>query len=255
MLSYLVGVAAYMEAGGPTASQRPVNQQSQARSETRAHCSRSTQPEQSVIVEFSSEALQAAKERSMADMMTEVSVQATHERAEDEGDSPAREYGDLSAPVEELSIEDRAILADLERRDHEVRTKDMAYMAAAGGLAGSFAIQYETGPDGRRYAVAADVNLDTSAAATPEQTVTKARALRTAAMSASGDASAASRANTMEAQARAEMSAARTRLEQATELEENQDVELTLPSGVIGDAELALPEVDLHIVETVETEA
>ena len=185
----------------------------------------------------------------MADLMTDVASQALGERPDDPHTNLGGDPDATGSMAPELSVEERAILAELERQDHEVRTRDMAYLAAAGGLAGSFAVQYETGPDGRRYAVAADVNLDTSAAATPEQSLTKARALRAAAMSASGDASAATRANTMEAQARAELEAARDALERTLA----GGVEPSL-SGTDVEVEVALPKVELH-VEGLETEA
>ncbi len=250
MQTYLAGVAAYMEAGGPSASQRPVNQQSQRQAEVRAHSSRSTQAEQSVVVEFSSEALQAAKERSMADLMTEVEVQGPAERPEGEHEQASSSDAREIVTQETLSVEERAALADLERRDHTVRTRDMAYVAAAGGLAGSFSVQYETGPDGRRYAVDAKVALDTSTAPTPEQSLAKAKALRAAAMSASGDASAIARANTMEAQARSELASARAALERAYQASPEQQAEPALPSGSASDVEAALPEVELHVEGT-----
>jgi hypothetical protein len=241
MLSYLAGVAAYMEAGGPAASQRPANQQSERQQAARAHSSASSKPAGSVVISFSSEALQAAKERSMADNMVEVGAQSTHERESRGEQADVRGAGPQQP---DLDADDLRALRELERRDNQVRTRDMAFIAAAGGAAGSYTIEYETGPDGRRYMVGAEVTLDTTEGATPEQTLAKARALRAATMSASRDsaqdAMAATKAMRMEAEARAEI-----------------ERERSAATSIDGSAP-ALPEVDLPELSLggeVETEA
>ena len=247
MLSYLAGVAAYMETGGPSASQRPATELSERQAATRAHSSRSSQPESSVVISFSSEALQAAKERSLADNMVQVELQAVHRDGEEEGQQdhqPTPEGG--LRPMQDLSSEEQQQLRDLERRDQQVRTRDMAFIAAAGGAAGSYSVEYETGPDGRRYAVGADIKLDTSEGATPEQTLAKARALRAATMSARGesstDASATAKAVRMEAEARAEIERERAAERQvavdSTMLPEPGLPEVDLPELDVGPAEL-----------------
>jgi hypothetical protein len=252
MFSYLAGVAAYMEAGGPASSQRPANQVSERREAARAHSSRSSEPERSVVISFSSEALQAAKERSMADNMVEVGAQATHGEERPEHDL-AQPTGQLRAETE-LSHEELQKLRELERKDQQVRTRDMAFLAAAGGAAGSVSLEYETGPDGRRYAVGADIKLDTSAGATPEQTMAKARALRAATMSArsdsSTDASAAAKAVRMEAEARAEIER-----ERAAERERAVDQaasQVTTNPELPGLPEVELPELDVGPAEAAE---
>ena len=246
MLSYLAGVAAYMEAGGPAASQRPTTEQSQRQSATRAHSSRSSQPEQSVVISFSNDALEAAKERSLSDNLVEVELQATHRGQEDQREQAAVD-GSLPGQ-DELSADELQTLRELERRDLQVRTQDMAFIAAAGGAAGSYSLQYETGPDGRRYATGADIKLDTSEGATPEQTLAKARALRSAAMggrsSSSTHATAAAKAVRMETEARAEIERARAAESQGL-VDDNAKTPHTLP-------EVELPELDVGPSEPVE---
>lgn len=238
MLSYLAGVAAYVEAGGPAASQRPVNQQTERQAAARAHSSASSKPDASVIISFSSEALQAAKERSMADNMVEVGTQSTHAEQQDQARGS---YESGLRTTREMSAEEQRELRDLERRDMEVRTRDMAFLAAAGGAAGSYSLHYETGPDGQRYVVGADISLDTSEGATPEQTLAKARALRAATLSAgrdsAQDAMTASKAMRMEAEARAEIERQRS-ADGALAGVDRPGRELTLP-------EVDLPELDL----------
>lgn len=74
----------------------------------------------------------------------------------------------------------------LKRRDAEVRQHEQAHMAAGGGhVRGVANYQYQTGPDGRRYAAGGEVKIDTSRASTPEQTVRKMEAVRRAALAPS----------------------------------------------------------------------
>ncbi|WP_137226962.1 putative metalloprotease CJM1_0395 family protein [Shewanella sp. MEBiC00475] len=50
----------------------------------------------------------------------------------------------------------------LAQRDTEVKTHEQAHAAVGGSLAQSPSYQYEKGPDGRRYAVDGEVNIDVS---------------------------------------------------------------------------------------------
>lgn len=54
------------------------------------------------------------------------------------------------------------MLAELKARDQEVRNHENAHRAAAGDLVRGGSYQYQQGPDGRRYAVGGDVQIDTS---------------------------------------------------------------------------------------------
>lgn len=61
---------------------------------------------------------------------------------------------------EELSREDEALLQKLQARDTKVRGHEAAHVMAAGGQAqGLPTYTYQTGPDGRRYAVGGSVNI------------------------------------------------------------------------------------------------
>ena len=71
---------------------------------------------------------------------------------------------------------------DLEARDREVRTHEAAHQAAAGGLGGGASFEYETGPDGKSYAIGGEVPIDMSAGRTPEETIRRARQVRAAAL-------------------------------------------------------------------------
>ncbi|HCR29534.1 MAG TPA: hypothetical protein DIV79_05910 [Opitutae bacterium] len=100
----------------------------------------------------------------------------------------------------------------LRDRDAEVRAHEMAHLAAAGSLGqGGMKLSYQTGPDGRQYAVGGSVKIDASEARTPEETVRKAQRIRAAALAPSDpspqDLQVAAKASQMEARARAEITA------------------------------------------------
>ena len=63
---------------------------------------------------------------------------------------------------ESLSTEDQQRVAELAQRDAEVRAHEQAHKSAAGGHGGAISLSYETGPDGKRYAVAGEVPVDIS---------------------------------------------------------------------------------------------
>ncbi len=54
---------------------------------------------------------------------------------------------------QELSDEEQEIVAELKRRDTEVRRHEQAHSSAAGSYGGPPSFEYERGPDGRLYAV------------------------------------------------------------------------------------------------------
>lgn len=102
-------------------------------------------------------------------------------------------------------------LAKLRATDRKVRAHEQAHAAAAGGLAkGGPQFTFERGPDGKQYAVAGEVSLDTSAVpGDPEATLRKAQRIRAAALAPADpspqDRAVASKATAMEAQAKQEL--------------------------------------------------
>lgn len=84
---------------------------------------------------------------------------------------------------QKLDEAEKKQVEDLKKRDAEVRTHEQAHMAAAGSLAmGGPNYVFQTGPDGRQYAIGGDVKIDTSPGNTPEETARKARQIRAAAL-------------------------------------------------------------------------
>lgn len=109
-----------------------------------------------------------------------------------------------------LTEEERQQVTDLKKRDQEVRAHEQAHLAAAGGMArGGAAFSYETGPDGRKYAVGGEVQIVMRSGRTPEETIRNARQVQAAAMApanpSSTDQQTAAAAARMEQDARAEL--------------------------------------------------
>ena len=81
------------------------------------------------------------------------------------------------------------MVAKLAARDREVRAHEAAHAALAGGLAvGGPRFDYQTGPDGKMYAIGGEVRLNITQGRTPEETIARARQIRAAAL-APGDPS------------------------------------------------------------------
>lgn len=82
-----------------------------------------------------------------------------------------------------LTGQETLVLRELQKVDQSVRTHELAHMAAAAGLAkGGPSYSYQRGPDGKNYAVAGEVHIDTSREPTADATVEKMRQVRRAAL-------------------------------------------------------------------------
>ncbi len=124
-----------------------------------------------------------------------------------EGDKVGGDTQPIFAPVEgksdnSASTSDRAdsveadkakamaveqqVLAQLAKRDAEVRSHEQAHASVGGSFAQSPQLSYEQGSDGRRYAVDGEVSIDISAVpGNPLATVNKMRQVYAAAMAPS----------------------------------------------------------------------
>jgi len=106
--------------------------------------------------------------------------------------------------------QDQAEIEKLQMRDNDVRLHEAAHAAAGGAFAGSPSFEYETGPDGRRYAVGGEVQISTSKVpGDPEQTLRKAQQIKAAALApaepSAQDRRVAAQAAQMSLQAQAEI--------------------------------------------------
>lgn len=83
----------------------------------------------------------------------------------------------------ELSEGDEALLEKLQARDAKVRNHEAAHVMAAGGQAqGLPTYTYQTGPDGRRYAIGGSVNISVMRTGDEEANVRRANKAYRAAM-------------------------------------------------------------------------
>ncbi len=85
------------------------------------------------------------------------------------------------SPAEQTPDEQR-LIAKLQSRDREVRAHEAAHKSVGGSLAGGMSFSYETGPDGRQYAVGGEVSIDTGAERDPQATIAKMRRVVAAAL-------------------------------------------------------------------------
>jgi hypothetical protein len=112
---------------------------------------------------------------------------------------------------ETLSDEDLRVVEQLKQRDAEVRAHELAHVAAGGGhVTSGPSYSYQSGPDGKRYAIGGEVGIDTSMkAGDPEGNLEKARAIIRAAMApaepSSQDVRVAASARAMESRAQQEL--------------------------------------------------
>ena len=134
-------------------------------------------------------------------------------RAEADAESP-----EAGVPVgrdgEPLSDAEQDQVEELEARDREVRTHEQAHKAAAGPYATSGpTYSYQTGPDGKRYAVGGSVGIDLSPEDSPEATIQKMAVVRRAALApaepSSQDRRVAAQASRIAQEARQELQAQR----------------------------------------------
>ncbi|MDB5106749.1 MAG: hypothetical protein JWP91_4438 [Fibrobacteres bacterium] len=92
--------------------------------------------------------------------------------------------GSKSSDGKPLSEDEKSQVVDLEKRDREVKAHEAAHSANAGGFAkGGAGYEYQTGPDGRKYAVGGHVDIDVSPVrGDPQATLQKAQTVQRAAL-------------------------------------------------------------------------
>lgn len=96
---------------------------------------------------------------------------------EDQGDKNGKEPGE-TLKKGGLTEEEKEEVERLKERDRQVRRHEQTHVAESGGnVRGVPHYEYETGPDGRRYAVGGYCEVDMSPGMTPEETARKARAI------------------------------------------------------------------------------
>lgn len=163
--------------------------------------------------------------------------------------------------IDGLNEEEREQVAELQQRDAEVRRHEAAHAAAGGQYAGSPTFTYQTGPDGKRYAVGGEVSIDTAPVkGDPEATIRKAQQIRAAANApadpSSQDRRVAAQADSLRQQAQAELTAQRREESQTEEAEAAEaDAERAAREGDAGPAPVAAGQLAPAEPESAEPES
>lgn len=115
-----------------------------------------------------------------------------------------------AATTNELSPEAQKVVDDLRARDREVRDHEQAHKRVGGAYASEPTYTYQTGPDGKRYAVGGEVRIDASPVAdNPEATIQKMDIVKAAALApaepSSADRKVAAQADATRNQAQADL--------------------------------------------------
>lgn len=111
-------------------------------------------------------------------------LKAADEEAADKSGDPKNdeEKEEGAAPGgQNLDEEEKQQIEELKRRDREVKAHEQAHIAASAGLAGAPSYDYQTGPDGKRYAIGGNVSLRSSGSSDPATALRDAETIKRAA--------------------------------------------------------------------------
>lgn len=97
-------------------------------------------------------------------------------------DESAGKEGAEERQKQEQELAEQQEVQSLKQRDQEVRAHEQAHAAVGGQYAGSPSYDFQTGPDGRRYAVGGEVSIDIGEESSPEETLRKMQQVKAAAL-------------------------------------------------------------------------
>lgn len=158
-------------------------------------------------------------------------------------DSSDTHSADLDNDTVQKNAEVQQIINQLKVRDAEVKAHEMAHLSAAGGYStGGVSFTYQTGPDGRQYAVGGEVGIDVSAVpGDPQATLQKAMVVYSAALApkepSQQDYKVASAATQLMSQARADImkqSQEELKVESAEKAEKDSDSAIDSETPMVG---------------------
>ncbi len=129
---------------------------------------------------------------------------------DEESTRPGAEADARTAREAEVLRQEQREIADLASRDREVRVHEQAHASVGGAYAGAPTYTFKRGPDGKSYAVAGEVGIDTSPVPNdPEATLRKMELVQRAALApaepSAQDLRVAAEAAAQATQARAEL--------------------------------------------------
>ncbi|GAB5402463.1 MAG: hypothetical protein Aurels2KO_06940 [Aureliella sp.] len=146
-----------------------------------------TAPAITDTVSFSDEALAQVEAAELGRVATAPNTPAASQAQQAQGPKPPPPRDEEVSTTDsgsELSEEEQQQVDELKARDREVRQHEQAHVSAGGGhVTGGPTYSYQRGPDGKRYAIGGEVQIDTSPVeGDPEATAQKARVVRAAAL-------------------------------------------------------------------------
>lgn len=166
------------------------------------------------MIEASQQNAAESKEPSLQDQLEKASEKRkAQQKAQQEAQQRAAQTAQAARAEQSqdpaLSAAQQRQLQALQSRDIAVKAHEMAHATAAAGLSGVPTYTYQTGPNGERFAIGGQVNIDMSPGRTPEETLTKASRILAAATApsdpSSADNSVAMQASRMASIARAQI--------------------------------------------------
>lgn len=104
-----------------------------------------------------------------------------HSAINEHPDDKANESSDKE--IREADVQTERIISELQHRDREVRSHELAHAAVGGSFTGPPSYTFETGPDGKKYAVEGEVSVDLSPVpGNPSATIAKMKKVHAAAL-------------------------------------------------------------------------
>lgn len=183
---------------------------------------------------------------------TETQQAVSGEQSERDDQSEGQSNRQQSEQDQQQQAEQREI-RELQARDQEVRAHEQAHATVGGRYAGAPSYEYQQGPDGKRYAVGGEVQIDLAPIpGDPAATIQKMQQVKAAALApaepSSADRSVASTAQQRLIAAQAELIASKAPEAQQNEMrsvdsdneQKVQDEEV--PSTASSDAAIVLPQ-------------
>lgn len=224
-MSTLGAIAGYQQVNNFYANSLRIDTPERIQEETAAQISSETQPtdDNAAFASISPEAIALYE----AEQTGESTTQAGGEQTDGEQTSGEQTGAGTN---QELTPQEQQQLAELKQTDAQVKAHEHAHKSTAAGLTTSGPnYEYETGPDGKKYAVAGDVNVSYQKSSDPEVNLKNAQQLKAAALApadpSSQDRKVAMQADREIAQARQEI------MEEQNQTEEEEETSGTSAAG------------------------
>ncbi len=166
-------------------------------------------PEQDQASNFTPKVNQPPRD-SQAQKAEQQSPANNHDNSNQSGEQ-SRTDNQITAGNHTLTQAEMQLLDELQQVDSKVRSHEMAHIAAGGRFITSGAnFTYKRGPDGKNYAVAGEVSIDTSPIpGDPQATIQKMRQIKSSALApanpSSQDLKVASKASSLASKAMSEL--------------------------------------------------